>query len=272
MDSADAMPRAARSTAAGRVAFWAAAGLCALSLAMPAAADTGRKPRLQVTTETDAAGYRVRPDALGGQSPVVDMGRFAFTAPGRAAPPRLATTGRSFRFTPSGSADRKALALGVTSRVVGPAPQSGGAPQRAAAAPIDPTVAPAGYNVDLMAEWKGFALSGGVMRLDEGLTGGRREGVDVGLGYRASRWRAGLQASAERASPGGIGPLGAGPLLIDRARLERRYAFEASGAYALSPGISVLAGARYRVSPVNPTLIEPVGDDRAVFVGGSLAF
>lgn len=235
--------------------------VAALGVAAPVVA--AAKPKVQVTTEADAAGYRLRTSALGAFTPpTLDVSRFAFTAPGRTAPARVATVERSFRFTPSGSADRRALALGVTSRVLtaSASPGPAAAARAIAAAPADLAFAPAGYNVDLSVAWMGFALTGGMSRLDQAL--GRRDGVDVGLGYRASRWRAALQASAERG----------GPVLIDPAKPEARYSFEASGAYLLSPGVSVNGGVRYRMSPLNPTLLDPSGEDRAVYVGGSLAF
>lgn len=228
-------------------------------LAAPALA---AQTRSKVKVDTDAARARVASLV----PPSIDTSRFAFTAPGRAAPQRLATIERSFRFTPSGSPDRKALALGVTSRVIAPTATAAAGPAtaRAAAPSTEVALAPAGYNFDLSVDWKGFAVSGGISRVDQGLGFGRRDGVDVGLGYRASRWRAGLQATAER---GLSAPLD--PVRLSMAQLEPRYSFEASGAYALSPGVSVNGGVRYRMNPVNP---QQMPDDRAVFVGGSLAF
>lgn len=183
-----------------------------------------------------------------------DSTKFQFTAPGR---PRAATVEKSFRFTPSGSASPKALAVAVTARA--PAQPSGGQAARAAASAAV-AAQEAAYAVDLSVAWRGFAVSGGVNRAEGALGLLPREGVDVGVSYGGRRWRTGVLASAERS-----GAFGA-------SVPEQRYAFEAQGAYALSSKLSVNGGLRYRLSPEGAGPLTMNAEDRAVFVGGALAF
>ena len=87
--------------------------------------------------------------------------------------------------------------------------------------------------------------------------------MDIGLGYGAKNWRAGVLASAERESnyllprPGTPDPL---------------YSVEARGALALSPQISLGGALRYRQAPEHPTPLDPNKDDRTVLLGGAVAF
>lgn len=225
------------------------------------------KPRPLLNNEGDGPAFRLKSNALPTPGmPTLDVSRFAFTAPGRIANSRVQPVERGFSFTPSGSADRKALSVGVTTRTLASA--TPGAQSRAAAAPVDAGLAPSGYGVDLSVGWKGFAINGGVSRLDEGAgAGGKREAVDVGLSYASRDWKTSVQATAERGSPLLTAPFntGAGPL-------SERYAVEAGTALAVSPALSVGGSFRYRVAPVNPTPVDASKDDRAVFLGGALAF
>lgn len=234
--------------------------LASPALATPTAASKA-KPRLQVTTEADSAAFRLKPTALASLSmPNFDASRFAFTAPGRVANSRVQPVERGFSFTPSGSSDRKALSVGVTTRTLAAAQVS---PSRAAAPPVDAGLAPSGYGVDVSVGWRGFAVNGGVSRLDQGMgAGGKREGVDVGLSYASRNWKTSVQASADRGSS----------LLTTPGPVTERFALEAGGAMALSPALSVGGSVRYRLAPLNPTPVDPTKDDRAVFLGGALAF
>lgn len=244
----------------------------ALAAAKPRAATA--VPPAPITTDGVVAGYRAKqapsfgaftPPALG----PLDPARFAFTAPGRAAPrPQVAE--RSFSFTPSGASergDRRAVRLAVTTRAVVPpaaaAPAAPATSQTALVTPgSEPGTLPSGYNVDVSVGFRGFALSGGLLRMDGGIGGGHREGMDFGLGYLGRNWKTGVRAGVERGSSI------AGP--ADRAG--PRLSVQAGGALSLSPGLSVGGTLRYRVAPPNPTPLDPDADERAVLVGGALAF
>ncbi len=192
--------------------------------------------------------------------PLIDQAKFSFTAPGRpAASARLATVERAFRFTPSGQTDnRKALSIGVSSRLVAATPEAIRATAETAAS------LPTAYNVDLAVGWKGFAINTGYSRLDGGTTSlvplGRKEAVDVGLSYRGKNWRTSLQATAEQGSTLLLSPL------------ERRYSVELGGAYAVGPRLSVTGGVRYKLAPEAPTLLDPDRADQAVYFGTNFAF
>lgn len=232
----------------------------ALLCAQPAAAATTPAPaksRLQpqVTTEQDAVGFRVKSQQLALQPINLDVSRFAFTAPGRVATSGVKTVERGFNFTPSGNGKR-GVSVGMTARSVVPA-----AAERTAAA--DSGLAPAGYNFDLSVGYRGFAVSGGVSRVDTGIGGRSREGVDVGVGYGQRNWKAGISAMAEREQVSLIPRVGTP---------DPRYSLEARGALALSPKVQLGGSLRYRVAPENPTPLDPNKDDRAVMLGGAVAF
>lgn len=195
------------------------------------------------------------------QPTVTEPGAFSFTAPGNAASTaRLQTVERAFRFTPSGQAEnRKALSLGVSTRVVASA-----ADRTRAAPPVEAFAAlPTSYNVDLSLGWKGFAVNTGFTRVEPGplaLLGQRREAVDLGVSYRGKNWKTSLQGTAEEASP----------LLF--APVERRYSVEFGGAYAVAPRLSVTGGVRYKLAPDSPSLLETDRADQSVYLGTNFAF
>lgn len=240
-----------------------AAMLCASLPALaqaPSAAKTRLQPRL--VAEQDSPGFRVRSEALALQPITLDVSRFAFTAPGQVANSRVQTVERGFSFTPSGQAGRRGVSVGMTARTLVP-PSADRATAVAAAAPAQGLV-PAGYNFDLSVGYRGFAVSGGVSRVDTGVGGRSREGVDLGIGYAETNWRAGLTASAEREEIDLLPRAGGAP--------DPRYALEARGSVLLSPQVSLGGSFRYRLAPPQPTPLDPNRDDRAVMLGGAVAF
>nr|WP_310522046.1 hypothetical protein [Polymorphobacter sp.] len=196
------------------------------------------------------------------QPPITDPAKFSFTASGNnAASARVQTVERAFRFTPSGQADnRKALSLGVSTRVIAAVPD-----HSRAAAPAESLAAlPASYNVDLSVAWKGFAVNTGFSRVEPGpsalLSAGRRESVDLGVSYRGKNWKTSLQGTAEQGS------------LLMYAPLERRYSVALGGAYAVAPRLSVNGGVRYTLAPVSPSLLDADRADQSVYFGTNFAF
>ncbi len=214
------------------------------------AAKAKKKP--QVVTEAGVA-EKLRPGSLGSFTP-------SLVDPTRSAAVRVQSTERSFRFTPSGKGDRKALTLGLTSRVLAPAP----AGRNATVAALSPTIdglTPSGYNLGVAVGYKGFSLSGGYTRIDSEF-GPHREGVDLGLSYRGNRWKASLQASGEQPSHAALDPLA----------LDKRYAVELGGAYALTPRLSLQGGMRYQlITPLDPRLTDE-REDPSVYLGTSFRF
>lgn len=240
-----------------------AALMCAASpaLAEPtSAAKTRLQPRL--VAEQDSPAFRVRSEALAIQPITLDVSRFAFTAPGQIASSRVQTVERGFSFTPSGQAARRGVSVGMTARTL--VPTAASRPTTIAASAPTPGLVPTGYNFDLSVGYRGFAVSGGVSRVDTGVGGRSREGVDLGIGYSEAKWRAGLIASAEREEIDLLPRAGGTP--------DPRYALEARGSVLLSPQISLGGSFRYRLAPQQPTPLDPNRDDRAVLLGGAVAF
>ncbi|MFA7439564.1 MAG: hypothetical protein WCZ66_01195 [Sphingomonadaceae bacterium] len=265
----EVMERVVESCGAKRV-FLRGAGTIAVALVAVLLPATGTLASSEkVTGSNSSIGYRAKqtesfaafaPPALGS----IDVSKFAFTAPGavpgRSSTPRTQVDERSFSFTPSGTQERnrKGLSIGVTTRSLTPATASA----RAAEAQVSPGVAPSGYNVDLSVGYNGFSVSGGVARVDAGVSGGEKRGADVGVSYAGRNWKTGVRASVERGSS----------LPVAADLLGNSYGVEASGALSLSPGISVGGSLRYRMAPQNPTPLDPSKDERAVLVGGAVAF
>lgn len=211
-----------------------------------------KKPKAKVVAEAGAA-EKLRPGSLGSFTP-------SLVDPARSAAVRVQSTERSFRFTPSGKgSDRKALTLGITSRVLAPA-----ATARTSVAAASPTIeglTPSGYNLGVAVGYKGFSLSGGYSRIDTEF-GPHREGVDLGLSYRGNRWKASLQASGEEPSHAALDPLA----------LDKRYSVELGGAYALTPRLSLQGGMRYQlITPLDPRLTDG-REDPSVYLGTSFRF
>lgn len=231
----------------------------AASAAATAPAPVKKAPAKKVAV-TEAAPARLSPSTLGSfSSPVLDTGRFKFTAPGGGISPRLAAQERAFSFTPSGQpGNRKALTLGVTSRVLTAATDTS-----KAAPPADViSAAPRGYGVDVALGWRGFAVSGGYSRSDSALSlvPERREAFDVGLSYRINaRWKTSLQLAAETGT-------------IPYAPLDRAYSAELGAAYAVTPRLSLSGGVKYQFLPTGPGLYEPAVSDSSVYLGTAFAF
>lgn len=251
---------AARALAVTTPAFLAAALLCA----SPAAADVAtRKPaaeapkpaakKQKVASASSAAPAGLKSETLGSFTPpMLDSLR----APAAGS----AVQERTFRFTPSGrSSDRKALSVGMTSRVVRAVTPESARPSE--------TQTAAAYNVGISVGYAGFALSGGFSRLDSILEP-TREGIDLGLSYRGKRWKTALQLGAEHALNDRASPL---------AR-DKRYSVELGGAYLLNPRLSVIGGVRYQMSEPDPFGFTPSralsdsGEAGAVYLGTSISF
>jgi hypothetical protein len=201
----------------------------------------------------------------GFQPPVSDLNKFSFTAAGNnAASARLQTQERAFRFTPSGQADnRKALSLGLSTRVV-----TAAADQSRAAAPVEATAAlPTAFGVDVSLGWKGFAVNTAYRRIEPGpsaLLANRSDAVDVGLSYGGRNWKTRLLGTAEQLA-------GEGSALL-LAPIERRYSVELGGAYSVAPRLSVTGGVRYKLAPTAPTLLDTDRPDQSVYLGTNIAF
>ncbi len=205
----------------------------------------------KMVARTTAAAERLKIGSLGSFTPaVIDPDK---------APTRFGAQvqERSFQFTPSGKiGDRKALALGMTSRIVRPAPE--------VALRGGDALLPTGYSFDLAVGYKGFSVSGGYSRLENGFLPGR-EGIDLGLSYRGNRWKTSLQLAAAHDADDRRDALGLG----------KRYSVEFGGAYAVTPRLSLSGGVRYQLTRDDTQARGQSGrqgEDGAVFVGTAFSF
>jgi len=232
-----------------------AAALLALSPAQAAPLTPGKTPAKSRLT-MDA------PTLSPFQAEVSDPTNFSFTVPGSGgATARAQTVERAFRFTPSGQTDnRKALSLGVSTRVAAPAPER----NRTLAAAEPMVLTPRAYNVDVSVGWKGFALNTGFSHSESaarpGLITNERDTLDIGLSYGGKNWRTSLQGTAEERS------------ILAFSPLERRYSLALGGAYMVAPRLSVSGGVRYRLPTETPSLIDMDRADQSVYVGTNIAF
>lgn len=239
---------------------------CALALPAVAAAPLTALARPISQTAAEPQGVRLRID--NGQPPAsaaLDLGRFSFTTPGdnsAARGPRPNVIDRGFRFTPSGSGDRRGPSVAVSTRTAASGLEAASAPVRSAMAQ-HPGTAATGYQVGMALEWKGLALSGLAARNESANGLARTEEMGVGLSYGARRWRTGVQAAAEQ---GSLLPLS------DALAEPERFRLQASGSLLLSPAFSLSGGVRYRTTPTNPSPLGVNREEEAVYLGGALAF
>lgn len=234
----------------------ASAAACVLLFGSAATAST----KAVTAKSTSKPRFTIDSPVTSFQPAVSDLNKFSFTAAGNsAASARLQTQERAFRFTPAGQSDnRKALSLGMSTRVVAAASD-----RSRAAAPIEATAAlPTAYGVDLSVGWKGFAVNTGYRHVEPGpaaLLANRSDAVDVGLSYGGRNWKTRLQGTAEQ-----------GSLLL--APLERRFSVELGGDYKVAPRLSVSGGVRYKLAPTVPTLLDVDRADQSVYLGTNIAF
>jgi predicted porin len=236
-------------------------------LATPVSAATAkRQASNKVTLQSDVGSDRLHPTTLGTFSPSSLDTKFSFTAPGKSqATARAQTIENAFSFTPSGHVgNRKALTLGVNTRMIATATDT----SRAAAPAETLVTSPTGYGVDVAVGWKGFAVSGGYSRVDTtaptSLNPAKREAVDLGLSYRFKSWKTSLQIAAES---GALLPYS--PLANTN---EQRYSAELGAAYALSPRLSLSGGVRYELTPLAPGTLDPSRIDSSVYLGTAFSF
>ncbi|MHB9880781.1 hypothetical protein ACSMXM_14125 [Pacificimonas sp. ICDLI1SI03] len=149
---------------------------------------------------------------------------------------RLSEAESRFSFTPADkkAAKRRGVSVGVTSRVV--ADSEGPASAEVATARIRTPRTPAEVEAKLDVGYRGFSLSGGVVKATDRTLGTERAGTEVGIAYGGKRWRAAVEAGASVSSD-------SSRILPDRIGDAEHV--ELGGAYALSSRLSVKGGVRY---------------------------
>ncbi|TZG26364.1 porin [Sphingomonas montanisoli] len=163
-----------------------------------------------------------------------------------------------FRFTPSGSGNRRAVTVAVRARNTKFAARSG--------ASLSPTVTglePSAYSLGASVGWKRFALAGDVARVDGGLIAESREIADLGLSYSGNKWSTRLLFGAERASN-------------DQTRIagiDQSLSLDLGGSYSVTKNLEVTGGLRYKSQRERLDLGNDQRlDSQALYVGTAFRF
>lgn len=162
----------------------------------------------------------------------------------------------TFRFTPSANASRRAVTVAVRARAT---TRTDAVKMATATA----NQAPDAYNLGVAVNWKRFALSGDIARVEGSLLPDNREAAEIGVSYTGNRWNTRLEASADR-------PIGARPRLMG---LDESYSLGLGGAYALSRNLAVTGGVRYRMQlDRTPLSDDQRRDSQSVYIGTAFRF
>jgi hypothetical protein len=198
---------------------------------------------------------------------------FALTAPlgsftPAAADPRAAATfaragidASGFRFTPSAApGSRRAVTVAVRARSRAPVEAAN---RLALAQPVVTPITPMAYNMGISVGWKRFAITGDLVKVDNGMMPGGRESADVALSYGGRKWSGRLALAAERPAT-----------VIDRlVDPDESYSADLGGSYSLTRNLDVTGGIRYRIQRDR---VEPLADLRrdsqAVYLGTAFRF
>ena len=173
---------------------------------------------------------------------------------------RTGLSGSGFRFTPSESRrTNRAVSLAVSGRINQGAPGT----QAAVVTPPTITLAPIAYNLGVSVDWKRFAVSGDMARVDLVSQPGSRERAELGVSYTGKRAAGRISATGDR-------PLANTPVLIGD---NPNYSFDLGGAYSVTRNLDVTAGVRYKSEEQRlPRLTEERRDSQAVYVGTAFRF
>lgn len=205
-----------------------------------------------------------RPPAI-----AMSFDRFSSFTPA-SADPRLAAAFGSrapsafdFHFTPAAAKGRPSqVRVAIRARAASPLALREGDPAGAVGLTV---LSPASYNLGVAVGWRRFAVSGDVAKVAStaGSPLGGRESAAVGISYNLKRFTGRLAVGADRAS-GNIAPV--------LARNDN-VAVDVGGAFALSRGIDLTGGVRYKIERDRlSTLSDQRRDSQAVYVGTAFKF
>ena len=204
------------------------------------------------------------------RAPAIAMSfdRFSGFTPA-SADPRLAAAFGSrapsavdFHFTPAAARSRPSqVRVAIRARAVNPLAVRSGDSNAALGMTA---LAPASYNLGLAIGWRRFAVSGDVAKVSAaGSPVGGRESAAVGISYNLQRFTGRVAVGADRAS-GNVAPA--------LARNDN-VALDVGGAFALTRGIDLTGGVRYKIERERlSTLADQRRDSQAVYVGTAFKF
>jgi hypothetical protein len=164
-----------------------------------------------------------------------------------------------FKFTPAAPKGRPSqVRVAIRAR-------SEAAPHPLGSADAVGAVTPASYNLGVSVGWRRFALTGDVGRSrTSSLALGGRETAVLGVNYSLNKRLTGrVAAVADRADGTQAPALGR----------DKAYALDVGGAYALTRGIALTGGVRYKVDRERyAALKDDRRDSQAVYVGTAFKF
>ena len=230
-----------------KVGKWAGALGAAVLLALPAIAiakpDAKRPPAISLSF-----------DRVGSFTPATADPKLA------AAFANRGNTLTDFKFTPAAPKGRPSqVRVAIRARA-----ETAGRPVDGAALAIG-AVTPASYNLGVSVGWRRFALTGDVAKTrTASLALGGRETAVVGVNYSLNKRLTGrVAAVAERADGTQAPALGK----------DKAYALDVGGAFALTRGIALTGGVRYKVDRErDAALKDERRDSQAVYVGTAFKF
>jgi hypothetical protein len=227
--------------------MWAGAMSAAALLVLPAMAvakpDSKRPPAVSLSF-----------DRVGSFTPATADPKLA------AAFANRGNTLTDFKFTPAAPKGRPSqVRVAIRARTeAAPRPTEG-------ASTLIGALTPASYNLGVAVGWRRFALTGDVARTrTASIALGGRETAVVGVNYSLNRRLTGRVAAVAERTDGTQAPA----LGQDRA-----YALDVGGAYALTRGIALTGGVRYKVDRErDAALKDERRDSQAVYVGTAFKF
>jgi hypothetical protein len=227
--------------------MWAGAMSAAALLVLPAMAvakpDSKRPPAVSLSF-----------DRVGSFTPATADPKLA------AAFANRGNTLTDFKFTPAAPKGRPSqVRVAIRARTeAAPRPTEG-------ASTLIGALTPASYNLGVAVGWRRFALTGDVARTrTASIALGGRETAVVGVNYSLNRRLTGRVAAVAERTDGTQAPA----LGQDRA-----YALDVGGAYALTRGIALTGGVRYKVDRErDAALKDDRRDSQEVYVGTAFKF
>ncbi|MET0375401.1 MAG: porin [Rhizorhabdus sp.] len=166
----------------------------------------------------------------------------------------------SFRFTPSGGINKRAVTVAIRARANRP----NTAPTLVTANPsaIYAGLAPSAYSLGASLGWKHFALSGDFARIDGGAVPDSRELADIGVSYSGSKWSTRLLLGAERAT---------GKTSITGP--DEALSVDLGGSYSLTRNLELSGGLRYKSQRERLDMqADQRRDSQAIYIGTAFRF
>jgi len=164
----------------------------------------------------------------------------------------------SFRFTPSGGNNKRAVTVAIRARTSNRAASNTTNTSGTVAAGL----APSAYSLGASVGWKHFALSGDFAKIDGGAVPESREMADIGVSYSGRKWSTRLLFGAERAT--GNSTIG-GP--------DEALSVDLGGSFSLTRNLELSGGVRYKTQRERfDVASDQRRDSQAIYIGTAFKF